>query len=256
LNSSPVERARPVMSLARRRPPKISERVARDLAAYIVDSGLPPDTSLPTEKEMAEQLGVGRTTLREALRLLESRGVVTIRSGPRGGPVVRKPDPSDLADAVTLMLQFDEATLSEVVEARIELEATAVRLAATRIKDAQIEELRKINHEMALKVGDHDASFELNRQFHRVLSKSTGNVALWLMINALLAIYDEALRGHTFPEETRKTAVEDHDRIIEALVARDPDATEAALRRHVEAGWESRRRKYRDLVSKRVRWEV
>jgi DNA-binding FadR family transcriptional regulator len=245
-----------VVSRSRGRSPKVSERVARDLAAFIVDSGLPPDTSLPTEKEMAEQLGVGRTTLREALRLLESRGVVTIRSGPRGGPIVRRPDPSDLADAVTLMLQFDEATLSEVVEARIELEATAVRLAAARIKDEQVDELRAINREMALKVGDHDASFELNRRFHRVLSKSTGNVALWFMINALLAIYDEALHGLSFPEEPRKAVVADHDRIIEALGARDADATEAALRRHVEAGWESRRRRYRDLATKRVRWEV
>jgi len=98
--SREVLRLRPTADL-RRRQPKTSERIARDIASHIVDNKLAPGTMLPTEREMIESMGVGRTTLREALRLLETRGVLTIKSGPRGGPVVRRPRPSDLSEALT-----------------------------------------------------------------------------------------------------------------------------------------------------------
>jgi GntR family transcriptional regulator, transcriptional repressor for pyruvate dehydrogenase complex len=240
----------------RRRSPKVSERVARDLAAYIVDSKLPPATRLPPEKEMAEQLGVGRTTLREALRLLESRGIVSIRPGPQGGPVVRHPDPSHLASAITLMLQFEGAQLDEVVKARTLIESTSARLAAKHITAAQLKELKSINANMALLVADNDAAFEMNRQFHLVLAKASGNVVLTFMVTALLAIYDQALQGLFFDKAPREAMVAHHERIIKALESGDPDATEAAVRAHVEDGWRSRKRKYPGIRTRKVRWEV
>src|ERR1700755_619918 len=87
-----------MLSLANRRPLKRSEGIAHDIAEYIVDSNLPPGSMLPREKDMIETLGVGRTTLSEPLRILETRGVLTIRSGPGGGPIVRHPQPSDLTE--------------------------------------------------------------------------------------------------------------------------------------------------------------
>src|ERR1700733_13663454 len=71
--------------------PKTSERIAHALASCIVDQGFSEGALLPTEREMVATFRVGRTTLREALRLLETRGVLTIRPGPQGGPVVRRP---------------------------------------------------------------------------------------------------------------------------------------------------------------------
>src|SRR5207248_107530 len=81
------------------RSPKTSEVIARDLAARIAEGGLAPGSRLPVERVMLESLGVGRTTLREALRLLETRGVLTIRAGPKGGPVVRRPSAEAFGDA-------------------------------------------------------------------------------------------------------------------------------------------------------------
>src|ERR1700761_3404539 len=126
-----------VMSLPNKRPMKRSEVIARDLAEYIVDARLPAGARLPREKEMVEQLGVGRTTLREALRILETRGVLTIRSGPGGGPIVRHPEPSDLTGALTLILQFQRATMVEVLDARIWLEPIGARMAASHITKAE-----------------------------------------------------------------------------------------------------------------------
>src|SRR5262245_10166373 len=103
---------------APRRAPKTSVLLAVDLVNHIVAEDYPEGTILAHEKEMADQLGVGRATVREALRLLESRGVVRIRSGPNGGPVVRRPRPADYAGALELALQFEHATVADVVRAR------------------------------------------------------------------------------------------------------------------------------------------
>src|SRR5262245_31222726 len=84
---------------------KTSERVARELATYIIDARLPEGAVLPVEREMLETLSISRATLREALRLLESWGLVEVRPGPKGGPVVRKPRVGELSRALTLLLQ-------------------------------------------------------------------------------------------------------------------------------------------------------
>src|SRR4051794_35691803 len=88
-------------SVRRPRSPKTSERVARELVDHIVDNDLQEGTMLPNEKQLVEIFEVGRTTVREALRLLETRGAITIRPGPRGGPVVRRPRPDDLREGLS-----------------------------------------------------------------------------------------------------------------------------------------------------------
>src|SRR6202034_1454610 len=86
--------------------------------------------------------GVGRTTLREALRLLETRGVLTIRPGPGGGPIVRHPKPADLSESLTLILRFRHASLGEVRDARRALEPMIANLAAEEITEEEIAELQ------------------------------------------------------------------------------------------------------------------
>src|SRR4051794_14508658 len=87
--------------VGRERTRKASEDVARRLVAFIVDNRLSDGARLPTEAELQRHFGVGRTTLREALRLLETQGALTIKAGPRGGPVVRLPRPEDLRGSLT-----------------------------------------------------------------------------------------------------------------------------------------------------------
>src|ERR1700722_19133957 len=141
-------RVLPALGRDRKRTLKTSELIARDLASYIVDQELPEGTALPPERGMVASFGVGRNTLREALRILESRGVITIRSGPGGGPVVRRPRPSDLGEALTLILQFESATFREVMDARAWLEPIVTRSAARSIGKPAIAELRAVNASM------------------------------------------------------------------------------------------------------------
>jgi DNA-binding FadR family transcriptional regulator len=243
-----------MLSLANRRPLKRSEVIAHDIAEYIVDSNLPPGSMLPREKDMIEQLGVGRTTLREALRILETRGVLTIRSGPGGGPVVRHPQPSDLTEALTLILQFKRATLTEVMDARIWLEPTAARMAAGNITKAEIKRLKDINAEMRANIDSEERIMLANQRFHNVITGATGNLVVQVFNETLMTVADSGITDVSHSKTFKRIAVEGHDRIIEALEAKDGDAAELAMREHVLEGKRRRVKENRDLMARSLRW--
>jgi GntR family transcriptional regulator, transcriptional repressor for pyruvate dehydrogenase complex len=244
-----------VLTLSSRRPLKRSEVIARDLVEYIIDARLPAGSMLPREREMIEQLGVGRTTLREALRILETRRVLTIRSGPGGGPVVRHPQPSDLTEALTLILQFQRATMQEVLDARIWLEPMAARLAATYITKAEIKRLREINAEMKAAIDSDESSImDANQRFHRVIAGSTGNVIVQVFMETMLSVADSGVTDLNHSREFKRTAVRGHEEVIDALEAKDADRSEAAMRQHVSEGKKLRVKENRDLMSRPLRW--
>ncbi|MCY4632208.1 MAG: GntR family transcriptional regulator, partial [bacterium] len=98
-NSSPIS-PRPA-NQPRRRPTKVATSVAREILHDIVDRGLAPGAKLPPEIEMAESLGVARASLGGGLRILEVHGLITIKPGPGGGPVVAPISSDDLGQTLT-----------------------------------------------------------------------------------------------------------------------------------------------------------
>jgi DNA-binding FadR family transcriptional regulator len=256
-NEETVERvnSRPPLVASRRRTPKQSELIARDLASYIVNSDLPPGTPLPPEREMVQSMGVGRTTLREALRLLETRGVLTIRSGPRGGPIVRRPDPRDLSEGLSLMLQFEKADLTVMMDARSALEPAAARLAATRISPEVLEELRENNRQIAANANDVEAFFPLNREFHRLIAQASGNMVVRIFVESIMSIADGQSAGIVYKKPQIDAIVEAHERVIQALADGDAPAAEAAMNAHLEDSHAFWNRKYKDMLRTPVNWK-
>jgi GntR family transcriptional regulator, transcriptional repressor for pyruvate dehydrogenase complex len=242
------------MPLLTRRPLKRSEMIAQDLVAYIVDSRLPPGARLPHEKEMIEQIGVGRTSLREALRILETRGVVTIKSGPGGGPVVRHPQPTDLTESFKLILQFQRGTMAEVLDARAWLEPLAARLAATNITRNEIARLHEINAEIEADVDTEEKIMDANQRFHSVIAGSTANLVVQVYTETLMAIADEGIGDLNHSRDFRRGIIKGHQKIIEALEAKDPDAAETAMREHIVEAKERRLDENRALMNRSLRW--
>jgi GntR family transcriptional regulator, transcriptional repressor for pyruvate dehydrogenase complex len=238
----------------RTRTEKIAERIARQIVNHIVDNDLAEGTVLPTERQLVETFGVGRTTLREALRLLESRKVLTIKPGPHGGPVVRMPRPDDLREALTLMLQFSSSSLMEVLEARTALEPVMARLAADRISKEALTELSDSVERMRSAAGDHSAFLAENRRFHSIIAEATGNHILQVFNDTLKTIADGATLGVVYTPTRRQSVAKAHERIVSALRERDGLAAEQAMRDHVAEAGNFWRRKYPDLVSQPVRW--
>jgi DNA-binding FadR family transcriptional regulator len=244
---------RPTADL-RKRQPKTSERIARDIASHIVDNQLAPGTMLPTERDMIESMGVGRTTLREALRLLETRGVITIKSGPRGGPVVRRPRAADLGEALTLIMEFEQSSLGDVFEARVALEPTLARLAAARITDQQVAELQASVDAMMGDLVNHDVFLAENQRFHSLIADVAGNVVLTVFTETLKTVADGALAGVRYTPNRRRAVAAAHQGIVDALKAKDPVAAGSAMTRHLDEAGRYWTRKYGDLVSDAVRW--
>lgn len=247
-----VQRLPRAMLSRRRTGDSLPETLARDISAYIVDRQLPEGTRLPPEREMRESLGIGKGTLREALRLLQNRGVITMRSGRHGGPVVRRPRSHDLGDAMGLVLAFESTTVKDVMNARVALEPVIARLAASRITRRQIAALEKTIVAMRSGAGDHETFLAQNVLFYETIAEASGNPALKVVNDMLKVVIDGSVIGATFPGDIHLKTAGAHEKILEALRARDADGSEQVVREHLETASRYWMRNFRALMNRPV----
>lgn len=209
-------------------------RQGRDAYARLVAdirAGLLRPGDRLTETDLADRLGISRTPVREAIRQLESDGLVT--HVPRVGVTVRR---------------LDYAEITELYEMRAVLEGTAARFAARAASEVELSELGAITAEMR-KAPDAATLYDANRQFHTVLLNAARNRFL---VKAVEAVQKTLLiLGPSTMEESARAAeaIAEHDRIIAALHARDGAAAEAAMRAHIEAAHRARLRQLRGAAA-------
>ena len=250
-----IMRMKPVeMTAFRRRTPKASERLARHLATSIVEGEIEDGARLPNEGEMLAQLEVGRATLREALRLLEVWGLVVIRTGPGGGPTVRRPSGSDLAEHLALMLQFQQLTLQDVSDARLALEPMMARLAAERISPEQIAELRD-SIEIMKRTFDSPTEFwAQNARFHSGVAEAGDSRVISLIVDALKFIADGASSGVTNARRDLEEVVHAHAEVVDRLEARDAEGAAASMHLHLTAGRRFVTKRQPQALRTRISW--
>jgi GntR family transcriptional regulator, transcriptional repressor for pyruvate dehydrogenase complex len=237
-----------------RRGGKTSVVIAVDLANYIISSNLAEGTVLPNEKEMADELGVGRASIREALRLLETRGILQIRSGPRGGPVVRQPLPSDFSSAMELALQFERATLAEVIRAREDLGPLTAKLAAERADGQQIARLRDVLAQLNTDLGDSANVARQARRFEALLGEASGSTVVRIVVDALNAILWDTIPHLDYSLKRNKTIATNLAEILESVEHRDGEAAREEMNSYVRSGARYWRRFFPDLFAKQIRW--
>ena len=236
------------------RPLKVSERLARDLARRIVSDDLAEGTRLPVEHKLASSYGVGRASVREALRLLETRGVLRVKTGVGGGPVVRRPRPNDLAESLTLLLQFEAASLGDVIEAREALEATAAGLAASRVSDETLSEMDCTVEAMRTHPHDHGLFLQQNARFHSLCLQASGSVILRIFSETLHSVSDGAIVGVEYPLRHRMVVADVHERIIAQLRDRNESGAEQAMREHLRSAAKYWQTNYPELMNRPVSW--
>jgi len=233
---------------------KLSERLARSILSDIVVGKLQVGAMLPSEAVMTESYGVGRNSVREALRILEIHGLIKIKPGPRGGPVVAPVSSSDLARSLSLFFHALGATFGDLLNARLIIEPLMARLAAERITPESAGALSAslTRHDEA---GQHEADWmPASADFHVIVNGLSGNPVLDLVSRALIQIYAERTPFH-FPASQSEEVRRVHHRIAKAIIAGDPDLAESRMRRHIASQMTRVTRSRPELLDDLIDWQ-
>lgn len=215
--------------------PKMAVLVAEAIAEDIFKRGLKPGMMLPNETQMIRDLGVGRGTLREALRLLEAQGLVRVRPGPSGGPVVQQPQPERLANLLSVILRVSGVSFGEIVDARELLEPALAAQAALRRDDDDLAKLNASQEQLRQSLDDEEAFLGANRDFHSIIARASRNRPLLTFWAAISAISDGHEVGVRYDAQARRDVVAVHDRIARAIEQRNAELAETAMRKHMVA---------------------
>ena len=198
---------------------------------------LTPGSRLPVENDLAVQLGVSRSSLREGVRALALMGVLQTRQG--NGTYVTALDPATLLAPLGVLVNLQHpGNIADVMVVRRVLEVEAAGRAAARISDAELTAARDILTQMESMLGEeaiaHDAVMEADVEFHRVIAQASGNPTLSAMINGLAGRTVRARLWRALQKEgvERQTHAE-HASILAALTARDPDAARLRMNVHL-----------------------
>jgi GntR family transcriptional repressor for pyruvate dehydrogenase complex len=215
-----------------------TDRVVRRLDQLVL-AELEPGAELPSEGELATELAVSRLTVREAVRSLQARGLVEIRPGRR--PRVAYPNAAPVGDFFTSVIRRDPRRLLDLIEVRLAIEVHIASLAAQHASRASIAALRLALAAMRSPdqsiVDDPDAIHAADLQFHQALAAASGNQLLDFLIEAMESPLHtsrlRSLRGHLARGGTVADVIEQHARILDRVVARDPAGAAAAMRDHL-----------------------
>jgi GntR family transcriptional repressor for pyruvate dehydrogenase complex len=195
-----------------------------------------PGAELPSESDLAAQLGVSRLTVREATKALQARGLVEIRQGRR--PVVAHPNAGPIGDFFTAAVRRDPRRLMDLLDVRRALEMHISSLAAAHAGRAAISAMEMALAAMRAAAGDTQEFHEADIHFHESLAVGAGNQMLSFLIEALeeplRASRMRSLNGHLARGGTVHDVIDQHARILERIKARDAAGAAAAMSAHLE----------------------
>ena len=212
---------------------KTSEVVAGELVRNIVARGLRIGNRLPDEASMLLQYGVGRESLREALRILEIQGLITIKRGPGGGPVVIGVDPASLARTAALYFHLSGATYDEVFQTWQVLEPAVAANAAAQ-PDGSPGRIALASYCEALPVGvDRREFMAASNGFHSALAQASGGRVLVLLLRAVSHIVVDHVVAGLDPLEERHSIEQDHADIAAAIAEGDPPRAAELMSAHI-----------------------
>lgn len=206
------------------------QQIIRVIHEYIVEGNLEQGTELPSERELSEKLEVSRFSLREALRVAQSQGLIEITRGRR--PRVVKTSAAAAAAIIALSLRRSNNTFKDLIEARMVLETHIAKVAALKATEDDISALRETIRNIEAKSDELETCLEQDLAFHNILVRATGNVVFEIMLAPLSELLRD-LRKESFRKGTSH-ALLGHKQILAAVEQRNGDGASAAMRLHLE----------------------
>jgi len=212
---------------------RIYQEIVRQVKQMVAEGRLKSGDQLPPERDLAEKFAVSRTSVREALRALESLGFIEIRPGE--GTFVREVSVESLIEPLALALTAQREAIHELFEARQLLEPALAALAASRATPEEIQAMERILEEQAREIAAGRTGFAQDAAFHGAIGVAAHNRAITRIAHAIMDLLtqgrEEALNTPGRPARSH----EDHRRVLAAVAARDERRARQAMLDHIQA---------------------
>ena len=212
--------------------PNLPEEIVRKLLLLIEEKKLHPGARLPSERELATQLQVSRPSLREALRALSIMNVVDIRQG--AGTFITGLEPELLVEHLDFVFALSDATYLDLLESRQIVEGGLCALAARRITDEELARLDACIKRLVESVNDSALFFQADLDLHECIAESARNMILGRFMASIRRLGRASRQRTTDLPGIKKQVIADHQAIVKALHARDPEAAQVAMLQHLQ----------------------
>jgi DNA-binding FadR family transcriptional regulator len=213
------------------------EDVVDQIERAILRGELKKQERLPSERDLIVQFGVSRATIREALRVLQSRGLIEVRHGDPGGPIVRADPGASVTSVLSSLFHAERLSLADVIQFRMIVESAAAGFAATASKEA-ISAIREAYHRME-KTTTLEEQFQCDVLFHRRIAEAGSNPLFALVVDALHQFNSIATWQSKRPlDKARRDTLAVHGLILDAIEAGDSERAAELSRHHLAKSYE------------------
>jgi GntR family transcriptional regulator, transcriptional repressor for pyruvate dehydrogenase complex len=212
---------------------RLYEKIVDQIHALIADGRLKPGDQLPPERALAETFQVSRTSVREALRALELRGLIQGKQG--GGTFVRSVSADDLTRPMTTALLAGKREIADLFELREMIEPAIARKAAERAEPRHLDELERILEQQRSKVERGEPYPDEDAAFHYTVAVAANNAALLRLVNVIMDLLRESRATYLQRGSRPQRSLEGHRALLDALRHHDPARAERIMREHIAA---------------------
>lgn len=216
---------------------RLSDQIIDNLISMIASGELKPGDKLPPEPELMEQFGVGRGSIRQAIGALELIGLITVRPG-HGTHVTHSNDKIQAKSIGWSLLTIGHEKIRELVEARVELEQAIVKLAAERATEEEIAEIKAQQKKLKEAKRSGRKLIRADLGFHTALAKASQNSVLLRFLSELRQPIRHWMEQKARYDWGYDQVIEQHEAILKAVEAHDPQTAQSAMRIHVEMAGE------------------
>jgi len=216
---------------------RVFQDVVEQIQDAILSGKLTPGTKLPAERELKDMFNTSRGTLREALRVLEQKGLIEIKLGVSGGTIVKRIDAEPIVESLALLIRSGEVSLEHLAEFRIKIEGSIVELAASRATKKDIKELEKLFNQAKIyyEKKDWENFLKIDEQTHIYIGAMSRNPVFQFIQKSIHEnihpYYEEFL---SMNEERMLENLKDMEKIIETMKTNDEKAASRVIMNHVK----------------------
>ena len=212
---------------------RVAEELIAQILQNVIKEKLRPGDKLPSERQLAEICSVSRVTVREALRILENKGLVTIKRGAKGGAFITEIDIKTVEDTLNDFFQFGDVSIDNISEARLIIEPMIAEIAAVKRTTENLKEIEEIISYCQKLIEADRAEVDAQVKFHFALAKATGNPVIIAISNSLMGFLAKKLHEIRPSNKSFTTDQEFHLQIFEAIKNQNGRLSFEAMKQHV-----------------------